>query len=123
EDTTGDVLARTVAALEPEALAREQRGQVLEQDLVLRRLRRLAIDRGDLVEREVALAVLRRTDLADDVVTRAQVETADLRGRDVDVVRTGEIARVGRAQEAESVGQDFEHAFAGDAVGGTGQRL
>src|SRR3546814_5083147 len=34
EDAAGDVLAGAVAALELEALAREQRGQVLEQDLV-----------------------------------------------------------------------------------------
>jgi hypothetical protein len=49
EDAAGDVLGRAVAALELEALAREQRGEVLEQDLVLRRLRRLAVDGVDLV--------------------------------------------------------------------------
>ena len=45
-----------------------------------------------------------------------QVEVADLRGRDVDVVGAGQIVVVGRAQEAEAVGQDFQHAFGEDVA-------
>ena len=97
-------------------LVGEERRQVLEQDLVLRVLRRLAVDLVDLDQREVALAVLRRADLALDRVAGVQVEAADLRRRDVDVVGAGEVARVGRAQEAEAVGQDLEHAVAEDAL-------
>ena len=52
-----------------------------------------------------------------------QVEAADLAGRDVDVVRAGEVAGLGRAQEAEAVGQDFQHAVGGDAFAVAGQHL
>jgi hypothetical protein len=43
-----------------------------------------------------------------------QVEAADLRRADVDVVGAREVRGVGRAQEAESVGQHFEGAVAED---------
>src|SRR5690606_20610425 len=119
----GDVLGAAVAALEAEALAREQRGQVLEQHLALGRLRRLAVDGVHDVERDVALAILRAADAAGDVVAGAQVEAADLAGRDVDVVRAGQVAGVGRAQEAVAVRQDFQHAVAGDALWMPGQDL
>src|SRR5690606_21484381 len=98
------------AALEVERLAREQRRQVLEQDLVLRRFRRLAVDVVDLEQREVALAFLRRSDAAGDVVAGAQVETADLARADVDVVGAGEVGSIEATQEAEAVLQDLEHA-------------
>src|SRR3546814_6552239 len=47
EDAAGDVFAGAVTALELEALAREQRGEVLEQGLVLRSFQRLAVDRSE----------------------------------------------------------------------------
>src|SRR5204862_240890 len=61
-----------------------------------------------------ALAVLRRADLAFDRVAGMQVEAADLRGRDVDVVGARQVGGLGRAQEAEAVGQHFERAVAED---------
>ena len=73
------------------------------------------VDLVDLDQREVALAVLGRSDLALDGVAGVQVEAADLRRTDVDVVRTGQVGRVRRAQEAESVGQDLQGSFAEDA--------
>ena len=42
----------------------------------------------------------------------AQAESADLAGRDVNVVGAGEVVVIGAAEEAEAVGQDFERAFA-----------
>jgi hypothetical protein len=112
----GDVLLGLDVALEDQRLVGKERRQVLEEDLALGVLRRLAVDAVDLDQREVALAVLRRADLAFDRVAGVQVEAADLRGRDVDVVGAREVARVGRAQEAEAVGQDFQHALAEDAL-------
>ena len=47
-------------------------------------------------------------------VAGVQVELADLRRRDVDVVGAGQVVVVGRAQEAEAVGQRLEHAFGED---------
>ena len=123
EDAAGDVLGRTVAALELERLAREQRGEVLEQHLVLRRFRRIAVDVVDAQHGEVALAFLRMAHAAGDVVAGAQVEAADLAGRDVDVVGAGQVGLVGRAQEAEAVLQDLQHALGPDAAAGAGVRL
>jgi hypothetical protein len=97
--------------LELDALLRIERRQVLEEQLVARLLGRLEVDRLDLDQREVALAFLRRPDLARHGVAGVQVELADLRRRDVDVVGAGQVVVVGRAQEAEAVGQHFEHAL------------
>src|SRR5436190_16170150 len=52
--------------------------------------------------------------MAFDRVAGAQAETADLRGRDVNVVGAGEVVRFRRAQKAEAVGEDFDDAFADD---------
>src|SRR5690606_2011618 len=52
-----------------------------------------------------------------------QIEAADLAGRDVDVIRAGQVAGVGRAQEAVAVGQDLQHAIAGHALRMPGQHL
>ena len=79
DDAAGDVLLGLDVALELERLVGVQRRQVLEQDLVLGVLGRLAVDLVDLDQREVALAVLRRADLAFDGVAGVQVEAADLR--------------------------------------------
>ena len=115
DDPAGNVLLGLDIAFENHRLVGKERREVLEQDLRLRVFRGLEVDLVDLDEREIALAVLRRADLAFDRVAGMQVETADLRRRNVDVVGAGEVARIGRAKEAEAVGQDFQHAFAEDA--------
>ena len=81
---------------------------------MLERLGRQIIHRVDAHERKVALAFFRDADFAFNRVARMKVEAADLRGRDVDVVRAREIARVGAAQEPVSVREDFERAVAVD---------
>ena len=86
-------------------------------------LRRFKVDRVYFDQREVAFAFFRRPDLAGDGVAGAQVETADLRGRDVDVVRAGQIVVLRRAQEAEAVGQAFQYAFGEDKSALFGLRL
>ncbi len=114
DDAAGDVLGAVHVALQAQRLLRVQRGQVLEQDAVLRGFRRFAIDLVDLDQREVALAVLRGTHFPFDRITRMQVEAADLRRRDVDVVGRCHVARVRRAQETETVRQHLERAVAED---------
>ncbi len=52
--------------------------------------------------------------MAFDGVAGAQAEPADLRGRDVDVVRAGQVIRFRRAQKSEAVRQHFDDAFADD---------
>ena len=83
----------------------------------------LEIDRVDLEQREIALALLRAADRAVDGVAGAQAESPDLRGRDVDVVRTGQVVRIGRAQEAEAVLQHLDDAGADDLDLARGQLL
>ena len=111
EHAGGEGLGR---GLQLDPVLRVERGQVVEEDLLLRPVGRLEVDRVDLDEREVALVLLGRADLAADGVAGAQVELADLRGRDVDVVGPGQVAVLGGAQEAEAVGQDLEHALGED---------
>src|SRR6185437_13308297 len=111
---------RTVAALQMECLARKQRGEVFEQQFVLGSFRRIAVDVVHLQQREIALAFLRMPYASGDVVAGAQVEAADLRRRHVDVVRAGKVGLVVRAQEAEAVLQDFQHALGPDAAAGLG---
>ncbi len=91
-----------------------ERRQVVEENLVARDLGILEVDRFDLDQREVALAVLGRADLAGDGVAGAQIELADLRRRDVDIVRARQIVVLGRAEESEAVGQAFENALGED---------
>ena len=100
--------------LEPEPLHRVERRQVVEEGLVARLLGRLEVDRLDLEQGEVALGVLGRPHLAGDGVAGAQVEAPDLGRRDVDVVGARQVVVVGRAQEAEAVGQHLEHALGED---------
>ena len=114
DDARREVLLGRILVLHLQPLVRIERREVVEVDLVARLLRLLEIDGVDLEQREVALAVLGRADMAVDGVAGAQAEAADLRGRDVDVVRAGQVVRFRRAQEAEAVGQHLDHAFADD---------
>src|SRR6185369_7371287 len=93
------VLGAAVAALKLEALGRVERSQVLEQNLVARALRRIKVDLADLEEREVTLAVLRGADQARDGIAGAKIKAPDLARADVDVIGSGQIRAVGRAQK------------------------
>ena len=108
---------------EDEPLLRIERRQVLEEQLVARLVGRLEVDRFDLDQREVPLPFLGRPDLARDGVAGLQVELADLRRRDVDVVGARQVVVVGGAEEAEAVGQHLEHAFREDEAALLGLRL
>ena len=110
----GQVLGGRLLDLHLQPLVGIERRQIVEMDLVALLLGVLEIDGVDLEQGEIALAVLRAPDLAFDGVAGAETEAPDLRRRHVDVVGTGEIVRVGRAQEAEAVLQHFDDAGAGD---------
>ena len=60
------------------------------------------VDLPDLEQREGTLAILRRTNQARDGVAGSQCKAADLARADVDVVGTGELRAIGRAQEARN---------------------
>ena len=109
--------------LEPQVLLRIERREVLEEQLVARRFRAFEVDGLDLDEREVALPFLGRPDLPRHGVAGLQVELANLRRRDVDVVGAGQVVVVRRPHEPEAVGQHFQHAFGEDEPAQLGLRL
>ena len=99
-----------------DAFLRIERGQVVEEDLVACFFGRLEVDGLDLDQGEVFFPFVRRADVAADGVAGFEVEFANLRGRDVDVVGAGQIVVIGRAQEAVAVGQDLEDALGKDVA-------
>eukprot|EP00042_Codosiga_hollandica_P060670 m.921627 g.921627 ORF g.921627 m.921627 type:complete len:413 (+) comp87512_c0_seq1:117-1355(+) len=124
DDATGDVLFALVAfAFELELLLGEQGRQVLEHDLVLALLRRLVVDAVNLDQGEVALAVFGHAHFTFHQVTGVQVEAADLARAQVDVVGRRHVAGFDRAQEAEAVGEHFEHAITEDLLASLGALL
>src|SRR5207237_2036786 len=64
--------------------------------------------------RKIFFTFMRRTHLAADSVAGFQVEFADLRRRNVNVVGAGKVVVVRRTQEAVTVRQDFQHSFSKD---------
>ena len=112
-DAGADVFAD---GLQLDAFLRIERRQVVEEDLVARFFGRLEVDGFDLDQGKIFFAFVGRTHLAADGVAGLQVEFADLRGRDVNVVGAGEIVVIGRAQKAVAVGQDFQHALGEDVA-------
>ncbi len=91
-----------------------KRRQVIEEDLVARDFRVFKIDGFNFNQREIAFAIFRRAHLAGDRVAGAEVELADLRRRDVNIVRAGEIVVFRSAQKSESIGETLEDAFGED---------
>ena len=76
-----------------------QRRQVVEQNLVARFFRRFKVDRLNLDKREVLFALVRAADIAADRVAGFEIEFADLAGRNVNVVRAGQVVVVRRAPD------------------------
>ncbi len=113
EDAPGQLVP---IAAELQALIGIDRGALVERNLSALAVDRPVVDRLDLEQGEVALVLLGRADLAPDGIARAQVEAADLRRRDVDVVAARQVVGVRSAEESEAVGQDLQHSRAGQAA-------
>jgi hypothetical protein len=77
----------------------------------LRLVRVLGVHGLDLEQREEFFLLLRRTDLAGDEISGLQIEPADLRRRNVNVLRAGQIIETLRPQKAEAFRQNFQHAL------------
>ena len=88
-----------------------KRSEVVEQDLVARFLGRLKVDGLDLDQREILFAFVRGPHLAADGVAGFQIELADLRGRNINVIRTGQVVVIGGAEKAIAIRQDFQNTF------------
>jgi hypothetical protein len=112
----GLVLHRRIERVEAELLVRVERRQIVEIDAVADGVRIVVIDRNEAGEREITFAILRPPDLALDRIAGAEAEFPHLVGRDIDVVRAGEVIGFRRAKEAEAVGQHFDRAHAHDLL-------
>src|SRR5208337_4587206 len=99
-----------------DALLRIERREVVKENLVARLLGRLEVDGFDLDEREILLALMGRAHVAADRITGLEIELANLRGRHVNVVRSGQIVVVRGTEEAVAVGEDFKDAFSEDVA-------
>jgi len=119
-DAAGGVLAD---GLHLDAFLGVERGEIVEEDFVAGLFGGLEVDGLDLDQREIFFALVRAADVAADGVAGLEIELANLRGGDVDVVRAGEVVVVGRAEEAVAVGEDFEDAFGEDVAFFFGLRL
>ena len=100
--------------LQLQPLLRIQRRQVVEQNFVTGFVGRFKVDRFDLHQREIFFALMRRTYLAADGVAGFQVELANLRRRDINVVRSRQVVVIGRAQESVAVRQNLQNTFSED---------
>ena len=109
-----EVFAGGVLEFQPEPLIRKQRRQIVEVDLVLGFLRVLEIERIDLEQRKIAFALLGAANVTLDGIAGAKAEAADLRRRDIDVIRSRQVVGVRRAQKSEAVGENLDDAFADD---------
>ena len=83
----------------------------------------LEIDRIDLEQREIAFVLLWTADNAFDRVACAQTKFADLRRRNINIVRPGQIIGIGRTQEGEAVRQHLDDAFSDDLDVAAGELL
>src|SRR5205807_1737624 len=92
-------------------LLRIKWSEVVEQNLVARLFGGLKVDRLNFDQRKIFFAFMRRTHLAADGVSGFQVEFADLRWRNVNIVGAGKVVVVRGTQEAVAVRQDFQHSF------------
>ena len=114
DDTSGEVLLGRILVLHLQPLVRIERRQVVEIDLVACFLGILEIQRIDFEQSKIALAFFGASDVTVDRVAGAQSKAADLRRRNVNVVRTGQVICFRRSQKTEAIGQHFNDAFADD---------
>jgi len=119
----GLVLDGGIVQFHLQPAGRIERRQIVEMDLVLDLLGVLEIDRGHFQQGEIAFAFLGRPDRAFGGVAGAQAEAADLGGGNINIVGTGQVVGFRRAQEAETVLQNFHHPGTGDLHIALGQFL
>src|SRR5262249_319062 len=102
---------------------RVQRREVVEKDLVAGFIRVLEVDRFDFDQGEVTFSIFRRTNLSRYGVARAQVELANLRRRDIDVIRAWQIVVVRGSEKSKTIRQSFENDFTENEAALLGLRL
>ena len=100
---TGGKVVLAVRCLQLQPLGGIQRRQVIEKYLVASLVRVLEVDGFNLDQGKVTLSIFWRTYLSGYGVTGAQIELADLRRRDVDIIRARQIVVVGGTEESETI--------------------
>ncbi len=123
DDPARPVLLGGVLAFHLQPLLGIKRGEIVEMDLLPGLFRLLEIDPVDICEGKIALIVLRGLDRALDRVAGPDIRLLQDFGADIDVIGPRKVIRLRRAQEAETVAQDFEHALSGDLDLAIGQLL
>ena len=104
------VLDSRIERVELELLVGVERRQIVEVDAVANGFRIVEVDLGDTGQGEIALAFLGPANFTFNRVAGAQAKTADDRWGDVDIVGAGEIIRLGRAEETETIVQHLDGA-------------
>ncbi len=112
DDARRKILLGGILVLHAQPLVRIERRQVVEIDLVAGFFRVFEVDGVDLEKGEIAFRPLSGFGSRPRWCRRCEAEAADLRGRNVDVVGPRQILRLGSAQEAETVLENFDDAFA-----------
>ena len=100
-----------------------QWSEILEQDFILGVFGGLVVNLVDFKQRKITLTVFGRANLARDCIAGTQVKAADLRGGDIDVIRTCQVRTIGRSQESKAVLQYFEDTIATDVFTALGMSL
>ena len=90
--------------------------EIVEKNEIFCIFRRFEADFRHLEQSEIAFAFLGRANLSGNHVALAQGKAADLRGRNVDIVRPRHVAAQGGSQEAETIRQNLQHAVAEDCA-------
>jgi hypothetical protein len=109
-DDPGEHTVGLALDLETKTLVREQRGEALELRAAHRLFRSHAVHRVDADQRRELLLGAGRTHRASHQVALAQPEPANLCGRHVHVLVTGQVA--GATQETVTLGEDVEQTLA-----------
>ncbi len=108
------ILDRRILDFHLEPLIGVERREVLEGDLVPRALGLLEIDLRHRGQREIAFGIVGLAHLTLDRIAGAQRILPDHVGRDIDIVRAGQVIGLDGPQETEPVLQHLEHPVAID---------
>jgi hypothetical protein len=85
-----------------------------EENLVASNFGVFKVDSFYFDECKIALTILGRADLSRDGIAGPQIELADLRRGNIDVVGAREVVVLRGAQEAKAIGEAFQDAFRKD---------
>ena len=93
-----------------------QRREIFKENLLLGLFGRLIVDGLYFQQRKVALGILGRADQSCNGIAGAKPKPANLARGNINVVRARKIGTARRAQEAESILQNFNNTFALDLL-------